>query len=254
MNLLRKNANMIRELAWSDFKLKYYGSFLGLLWSFLRPVFMLGILYLVFYSFFKVNVEHYVWFLLIGIVFWNFFSDATKDGMQNIVSKAHILKNINISPLIIVISSLLQSFLTFMITLIVLFLILFAFGFYPTASFFLFWFYVALTTILVLGTLLVTIPLSARFKDFGHLWDIFLQMLFWMTPIVYSESLVPASYIKWYLLNPLSRVIMDARTTILYHAFPDPKQIFITLGIVSLILLLGCVIFKRFGKTLTEEL
>ncbi len=246
--------NVIKELSWADFKLKYYGSIFGLFWSFLKPFFMLIILYVVFHSFLKVDVEHYTWFLLLGIIFWNFFADATKDSMQNITAKAHILKNINIPPFVIIASSLLHSFWTFLIGLGAFFLIIFIFGFSPTGTIFLIPYFIMLLTFFTVGVSLIIVPLSVRFKDFGHLWDIFLQMLFWITPIVYQHFLVPKTYIKWYLLNPLARIIVETRTVVLYDKIPESKQILITAGIVISIFMIGLLVAKKSSRSFVEHL
>lgn len=246
--------NVIKELSWGDFKLKYYGSFFGLFWSFLKPLFMLSILYLVFFFFLKVDIENYVWFLLLGIIFWNFFADATKDSMQNMVAKAHILKNVNIPPFVIIVSSLLHSFWTFMIGLLAFFILFFVFGFYPGESIILFPYFIILLMLLTAGISFIVVPLSVRFKDFNHMWDIFLQMLFWITPIAYQHFIVPEAYMKWYLLNPIARVIIEARTTVIYSTFPEGKQIFITTLIVLCIFIVGFTLFKKMSRSLVEQL
>ncbi len=247
-------AAIIRELSWGDFKLKYYGSVFGLLWSFLKPVIMLSILYVVFYSFLKITIEHYAWYLLIGIIFWNFFADATKDSIQNMYAKAHILKNTNTPPIVVMVSSIVHSLFTFLITLVAFFAIISMFGFAPSNALFFFPCIVLLAVLLTFAVSLIIVPLSVRFKDFEHMWDIFLQMLFWVTPIVYQHYAVPAAYVKWYLLNPLARIIIDARTVILAGAFPETKQILITIGIVLFLCAAAVFIFKRSDKSLVEQL
>jgi len=98
------------------------------------------------------------------------------------------------------------------------------------------------------------VPLYMRFKDFGHIWDIFLQMLFWATPLVYQYSLVPEKYLRWYLLNPVARIVVDARNAILYHFTPEPKQLLITTAMIAVIFFIGLAVFKKYGRTLIEEL
>ncbi|RKW02124.1 MAG: ABC transporter permease, partial [Candidatus Saccharimonas sp.] len=92
-NLLqRKNRILLRELVVTDFKLRYQGSVLGYLWSILKPIFLFIILYIVFDKFLGLGkqVEHYPVYLLVGIVLWNFFSEATVQGLQSIVSRGDL--------------------------------------------------------------------------------------------------------------------------------------------------------------------
>ncbi len=250
---MKKYLNIIRALSTSDFKLKYYGSPFGLLWSFLKPLLMLIILYVVFYYFLGMKVEHYVWHLLLGIIFWNFFSDTTKDVMQSVNAKAHILKNVNVPPFIVIASTLVHSFWTFLIGLGVFLVLFFAFGMPFSMSMLILPVLVLLLVLLTAGVSLLIITPAVRFKDFEHIWDVFLQMLFWITPIAYQYSLVSPPYLSWYLLNPLTRVLVEARDAI-FGAFPPLAPFGITVLIILLILLLGVAAFKRHGRTIIEYL
>ncbi len=249
----KHHLNIVRELSRSDFKLKYYGSPFGLLWSFLKPLLMLIILYVVFYFFLGMKVEHYVWHLLLGIIFWNFFSDTTKDVMRSVSAKSHILKNVNIPPFVVMVSTLLHSFWTFLIGLGVFFALFFAFGMPLTASMLLFPLLIIFLVLLTAGISLIVIIPAVRFKDFEHLWDVFLQMLFWLTPIAYHYSLVPRPYLSWYLINPLTRIMVEAREVI-FGTIPDFSSLLVTALFASLIFCIGGGIFKKYGHTIIEYL
>lgn len=254
MHNIKNKLNLIYELGRLDFKLKYYGSALGLLWSLLKPFMMLGILYIVFFYFLKVNIPNYEVYLFLGIIFWNFFSDTTKDVAPGIAAKAHLLQRTSLPPFIVIAGTVLHSFWTFLITLGMFFVFFFAFGHHLTASAFMLVLIVPLLVALTAGISYFIAPLFMKFKDFGHIWDIFLQMLFWATPIVYDYQLVPPSFSKWYLLNPISRLIIDARSAIIYGIYPEAKQIFITIIITAVICGAGALIFKKYGKRFAEEL
>jgi ABC-type polysaccharide/polyol phosphate export permease len=254
MKRIKYYLNLIYELSWLDFKLKYYGSVLGLFWSFLKPFMMLAILYVVFFYFMKVGIPDYHIYLLIGIVLWNFFADATKDSTQSISSKANILQKTNISPLVVVISAITHSFWTLIITLGIFFVIFFTVGFHLYWSVIILPILILLMVLLVIGVSFLIVPLYMRFRDFGHIWDIFLQMLFWITPLVYEYKVVPDEYIKWYLLNPVARIIIDARNATLYNFFPEVKQLLITAAIVAVILIAGWFVFKKYGREFVEQL
>ncbi|MBU4369983.1 ABC transporter permease [Patescibacteria group bacterium] len=246
--------NLIRELSWADFKLKYYGSILGLFWSFLKPFLMLLILYVVFNNFLKSGIQDYHIYLLLGITFWNFFADGTKASLQSILSKKNILQKINLSPTAVVISAIIHSFWTFIITLIIFFILFFIFGLNIGWSIILLPYFAILIFFLILGMSFLITPLYMKFKDFEHIWDVFLQMLFWATPIVYSQSNVPETFLRWYMLNPVTRIIVDARDAVIYHSFPDPKQLIITTIIVLIIFVSGLWIFKKYSRQLIENL
>jgi len=254
MQNLKNKLNLIYELSRLDFKLKYYGSVLGMLWSFLKPFMMLAILYVVFFYFFKVGIKNYEVYLLLGIIFWNFFADTTKDSAQGVTAKAQLLQKTNLPPLIVVASVIVHSLWTFLITLAIFFIFFFAIGLHLTWSILTLILLIPLLVILTAGVSLFIVPLHMRFKDFGHIWDIFLQMLFWVTPIIYQYTLIPEKYIRWYLLNPVARIIVDARNAVLYNFFPEPKQLLITSILVAIIFTIGLIIFKKHGRRLVEQL
>lgn len=254
MKNFRNQLNLVYELSRLDFKLKYYGSTLGLFWSLLKPFMMLSILYVVFFYFLKVNIPNYEMYLFLGIIFWNFFSDTTKDIAPGIAAKAHLLQGTNLSPFVVVAGTILHSFWTFLITLGIFFIFFFILGFKLTISASMFLLIIPLFVLITAGTSYIIAPLFMKFKDFGHMWDIFLQMLFWITPIVYDDKLIPPSLSRWYLLNPLSRLIIEARRSVIGGVFPETKQIVITFVISFFVCGFGIFIFKKYGKRFAEEL
>lgn len=254
MQHLRNKLNLIYELSRLDFKLKYYGSTLGLLWSLVKPFMMLGILYIVFFYFLKVNIPNYEVYLFLGIISWNFFSDTTKDIAPGISSKAHLLQSTSLTPSIVIAGTILHSFWTFLITLVTFFVFFFVLGLHLTTSAVMLFVFIPLLVLLTVGVSLCIAPLYMRFNDFGHIWDIFLQMLFWATPIVYDYKIVPATVAKWYLLNPITRVIVGMRNAVLDGFFPEPKQILITLAITAVVCLAGAAVFKKYAGRFSEEL
>jgi len=254
MDKFRHSLNLIYELSRLDFKLKYYGSVLGLFWSVLKPFMMLAILYVVFFYFLRVDIPNYHVYLLLGIVFWNFFADATKDSTASVTAKAGLLQKTNLSPLAVVISAIMHSFWSFLINLAIFFVFFFAWGHTLTWSMLALPLLVILAVFLVVGIALLIVPLYMRFRDFGHLWDIFLQMLFWATPIVYQYTAVPEEYVRWYLLNPVARLIVDARNAVIYDFFPHAEQILITVLVILATVVAGWFVFKRYGHEFVEQL
>lgn len=254
MNKLEYNINLIKELAWADFKLKYYGSILGLFWSFLKPFLMLLILYVVFSKFINVGIENFHIYLLLGIMFWNFFSDTTKDSMRSIKGKSQIIQNTKISGVTVILSTCLHSVMTFFVNLGIFFIAYFLLGFSLSLSAITLLYLIILHIILVVGVSHFVSLLNMRFTDFGHMWDVFLQLLFWGTPIVYSQNFVPEAYIKLFLLNPVARIIIDARNSVMYQFFPEAKQLAITTVIVLSIFVISLYIFRKYYKGLVDRI
>jgi lipopolysaccharide transport system permease protein len=254
MEKLRYNINLIKELAWADFKLKYYGSVLGLLWSFLKPFLMLLILYIVFSEFINVGIENFHIYILLGLVLWNFFSDTTKDSMSSIRGKSQIIQNTKISGVTVVLSTCLHSLMTFLVNFGIFMIVFLALGFTPTISALTMIYIILIYIVFVVGVSHFVTILNMRFTDFGHMWDVFLQLLFWATPIVYSVDFVPESYVKFFLLNPVARIIIDSRNSLMYNFFPEIKQLAITTVIVLSIFMLSIFIFRRYYRRLVDDI
>jgi len=244
----------ILELAWADFKLKYQGSAFGLLWTLLKPFLMLLTLYVVFKYFLGVGIDNFHLYILFGIIVWNFFADCMKDTMMSLKSKSNILKSISIEPSLIIFSATLHSFLTFLINLVIFFIIylfsglsvhVFLLGMLPL-SLFLF--------VFVYGASLILSYLYLRVDDMDHIWDVTTQLLFWMTPVVYSLERIPAWFERFYMLNPVSRYLVHGRSLFLYETVPELKQIVITVVITLAIIVVGLYVFRNQSRQFLERL
>ena len=203
------------EMAITDFKIKYDNSILGYLWSLLKPLLMFGTLYLVFSVFVRWEVENYRLYLLLGIILWNFLSEVTLNSMVLLESKASIIKKIYFPRWIIVIASSLTSLFTLLLNIIVFFIFfIFSGAHFHTSAFFLVLFLVELY-ILVVGLSLLLCSLFPKFRDIHHIWEVFVQLGFWATPIIYPISIVPAKYHKLIFLNPAARIIQGCREALI---------------------------------------
>jgi ABC-2 type transport system permease protein len=118
--LSRRNRILLRELVITDFKLRYQGSVLGYAWSLLKPLFLFAIMYVVFGLLVKLgSIEHYAVYLLFGIVLWNFFAEATGQGMASIVSRGDLLRKINFPKYIIVLSTTISALINLTLNLVI---------------------------------------------------------------------------------------------------------------------------------------
>jgi len=203
----------------TDFKIRYQGSLLGYAWSLLKPLFLFLILYIVFTKFLKIgsDIPHYPVYLLLGVILWNFFTDATSTAMTSIVSRGDLIKKINIPKYLVVISTVISAFINLCLNFIVL-IVLCAINHLP---FSLTWLLVPvlllelLFVVLSLGFLLSTV--YVRFKDASYIWEVVLQGAFYATPILYPLSLVPRRIQEVLILNPVAQIIQDARWCIVSH-------------------------------------
>ena len=246
--------NLIWQLAWSEFKLRYKNSILGYFWSLLEPLLMLIVLYTVFSNLMKIKVEYYQLFLFIGIILWGFLSRATTSGMFSIVAKPGMVKKIYFPRDIFVISSCITSLLMsiFESLVFIMFMIYFRvpisinLAYAPLILIFLF--------IIALGLSLALSALHVFYRDVQFIWQVFMQAGFYLTPILYTMDIFPKDIQKFVLLNPIARIIISARDTIIYSS-PAKMEDLLFMFLSSIVfLLVGYIIFSRFEPGFAEEI
>jgi ABC-2 type transport system permease protein len=258
------NRSLLRELVTSEFKLRYQGSVLGYVWSLLKPLMMFGVLYIVFTKLVRLggNIPFYASYLLLGLVLWQFFVEATVGGMNAITGRGDMVRKVNVPKYIIVVSTTLSAFVNLCLNLVVV-LIFMLFQHVPFRDTLLLApFVIGELVVLCLAISFLTSALFVRFRDLGHIWEVFLQILFYSTPIIYIFSIVPEKYAKVLSLNPLAQIIQDLRAFIITPETLTTKEVFGSqlLGRVlpiCFILALCCVsawYFRKSAGKFAEEL
>lgn len=209
--------DMIRELAITDFKLKYQGSILGYAWSLAKPLMLFAVLYVVFTRFVRLggNVPHYAVQLLLGVVLWTYFADATSVAIGSIADRGDLIRKVYFPRIAIPVASSVSAILTFVLNLcvVVVFLVASRIGLRPEALLVLL--VVLELYVLALGCSLLLAALYVHFRDFRHIWELGLQLLFYATPIIYPVTLVPSQW-RWLIaLNPIAQIVQDARRVLI---------------------------------------
>jgi ABC-2 type transport system permease protein len=257
------NRSLIRELVTSDFKLRYQGSVLGYLWSLLRPLFLFGVLYLVFTHVIRLghNVPHYPAYLLLGLVLWQFFIESTVSGMNAITGRGDLVRKVSIPKYTIVLSTTISAFVTLCLNMVVVFIFMLIGHVAVRPVIILALPLLAELVIFCLGIAFILATLFVRFKDISHIWDVILQALFYATPIIYDFRIVPHKLAKIVSLNPLTQIFQDIRSVIITPATLTTKQVFDSqLGRILpalstvVILALGAYYFRKRSKYFAEEL
>lgn len=218
----RRNRILLKELVITDFKLRYQGSVLGYLWSLLKPLLLFLILYLVFVRFlrFGSDVEHFPVYLLLGMVLWGFFTEATMQGMHSIIGRGDMIRKINFPKYIIVISSTISALINLLLNLVVVLIFVVLNGVDVKSTVLLLPLNILELYILALAIAFFLSALMVKYRDISYIWEVLLQGAFYATPIIYTLTMViqssePAA--KILLLNPVSQVIQDARYNLITH-------------------------------------
>lgn len=268
-NLLsRQNRILLYELVKTDFKLRYQGSFLGIIWSVLKPLLLFVVLYMVFVKFLRVSdgTPTYPLILLLGISLWSFFTEATNVSMQAIVGRGDMIRKINFPKYIIILSSMMSALISLAINLgvVVIFMLLKGVG--PTVN--LLFLPINLTQLFLLafGVSLFLSALYVKFRDIGHIYEVVLQVLFYAMPIIYPLSYIKDAHIfgipaaQIVLLNPLAQTIQDIRhnliapetTPTLWSTVHNPLALAIPIILTIAIIIIGLVYFNKNSKKFAE--
>jgi len=246
--------NLVKELAVSDFKLRYQGSALGYLWSFFKPLLLFGVLYVVFSIFLRFDVEHYNLYLLLGIILWGYLAEGTTNSIQNLTSKGGLITRVYFPRSIIIIASTLTSLITLILNLIVFAIFYIFSGATLSPMALLFVLFIIELYFIVLGLGLLISALNIKFRDLSHIWEILLQAGFWATPIIYSINMIPTKYHFWLYMNPMTRIIQYSRDVVIYGNMPDLKGIFGSILLTIVIFVVGYLVFKKREPYFAEEL
>ena len=213
---------VFKELVKTNFKLRYQGSFLGVLWSVLQPLMLFAVMYVVFVKFLKFSdgTPTFPISLLCGTCLWQFFSESTSMGMRAIVDRGDLLRKIHFQNYMIAASTTMGSMISLAINLCVVI----RFGTFAHAHYT--WRVILVIPSIIqlyaisLGVALLLGSLYVYFRDIGHIWEVLLQAMFYATPIIYPISMVQKNpEFSWaadlLMLSPTTQTIMDIRHNLL---------------------------------------
>ena len=236
---------LIRQLVSRDFKTKYKRSALGMAWSFLNPLLTMSVQYVVFSTLFKSDVPNYPVYLLSGIVFFNFFSEAVSMGMTSITGNASLIKKVYMPKYIYPVSRILSSLVNFALAIIPLLLVMLITGTAFTPALLLLIFDMLCLLGFVTGTSLLLTTAMTFFQDTQFLWGVVSMMWMYLTPLFYPESIIPAQFLTVYHMNPMYQYITFARICIIDGVSPEPMAYLWCILSSVVVLGMGILTFKR---------
>lgn len=263
---------LLKELVKTDFKLRYQGSMLGMAWSVLRPLMLFAVMYVVFVRFlrFGAGIPHFAVSLLLAQTLWSFFQEATSQGMRAIVDRGDLLRKINFPKYIVVISSTVSAFINLLISLVVVLVFMIINGVEFRWTVVLFPLLIIELYIFALAIAFLLSTLYVEFRDIGHIWDVIMQIWFYLTPIIYPLSqiinmggygLLVAKALL--VLNPVAQVIQDARyvmvttqTETIWNTVGAgfPLLRIIPMLLIVVLFIIGVTVFRKSSRKFAEEL
>ena len=248
--------DLLYELLRTSFKLRYNDSFLGFIWVILKPLLSFLVLFFVFKNF-KSNlggsIETFQIYLLVGIVFYGYFSESITTGMNSLLGLAHIILKVKFPKQIAVMTAQGVSLINFLFALVVLFVIALLNPIHPTpASIAYFFFDVIVLTLFTYGISLFTSVITVRVRDLKNITEILLQLGFYLSPIIYPIEIIPVSVRKYFMLNPITIVIQAARSALINGRIEYVNSMLAVLGVSVLLIFIGQFYFNAKVKRIAE--
>lgn len=242
---MKKYRFLMEQLVNRDFKTKYKRSVLGILWSFLNPLLMMIVQYVVFSTLFKSNIPNFPVYLLTGIVCFNFFNESTNMCLQSISGNAGLITKVYVPKYIYPVTRVLSSSINLLLSLIPLLLVMIFTGISLRLQGVLIVFGILCLEILCLGVGLILASLMVFFRDTQFIWGVLVTILNFATPIFYPESIIPARFMTIYKLNPLYHVVRFMRIVLLDGVSPEPKAYGLCLLAALIPLAIGIKVFQK---------
>lgn len=246
---------LLEEIVKKNFAAKYKGSMLGILWSVLKPLFIMILLTIIFSTAFGYTISNYPVYFLSGKCIFDFFSASTSLSLMAIKNNENILKRTAPPTHIFILGGIISEFLNFVITIVILLLVMIV-----THAHFYF-FTMPLSIIPIIFCLMIIIGLGfllsimcVYYTDIQHLWGVIVLMLMYASAIFYPMDIIPDPYHKYLLLNPMYWIISQFRDLVMYGTFPDTLNLINTFLISMIILVFGIIIYKKYGKNITMKL
>jgi ABC-type polysaccharide/polyol phosphate export permease len=249
MTELIRDSLRYRELIWAlalkDLKVRYKRSVLGFLWALLNPALLMIVLALVFSTIMRMNIQHYAIFLLSVLLPWTFFSQSLAYAVESIVGNGDLIKKVAVPKLVFPVAVVISNLINLLLSIIPLALIILAMRhpFHWT------WVYLpvplVILAIFTLGATFLFATANVYYRDVTHIVQILLQVLFYVTPIIYSADMFPAKYRWAFHLNPLNYLFNGFRLAVYNGQLPRIQSIAASLTCALVALVIGFAIFRK---------
>ena len=246
---------LMENLVLKDFRIRYRNMSLGVFWSLINPLVMMGVLTVVFTKIFpNPNIPHFAVFALCGIVPFNFFTVAWITGTTSIVDNAGLIKRVPVPREVVPITSVLSNCVHLLVQIALLISVALISGLTISRQ----WLWMPLVwglqIVFVCGLALFFSAVNVFIRDTRYLVESASTILFWLVPVLYPFEWIPKKYIPIYELNPVAAQVMSLRRIILSGQSPVGSTL-AKLTVVSFgVLLFGLLVFRRLKPMFYERI
>jgi lipopolysaccharide transport system permease protein len=246
--------DLVVVLTQKELKVKYKRSFLGYFWSVANPLALALVFFIAFKIVMKIQIENYTLFLISGLFPWQWFSNSVNSSVMVFVGNASLIKKVNFRREVLVVATVLNDMLHFILSIPVIVIFIFLYGMKPS----LLWLVgiplmLIIQFIITFGFSVAISAINLFFRDIERIVFIFITLMFYLTPIIYSEDMVPDKYKSLILLNPLSLLMVSWRKLFMNGTLSF-KDIALTFIYSLIIAAVGYIIFRKLRWRFAEVL
>lgn len=236
---------LLRQLVKRDIKVRYRKSFLGMLWTVLNPLMMMGVMTVVFSTLFKSNIDNFPVYFLTGNLIFAFNSEATQQALSSIVGNALLIKKIYVPKYLFPVSRVVSCLVNFSFSFIALLIVMILTRTQFHMTIFLFPIPILALLLFTVGLSLLLSSVTVFFRDIGHFYSVFILAWNYLTPVFYPIEILPEN-IRWLVnFNPLYHYINYFRLLIIDGVMPSIELNIYCFGMGIVMLMIGFLSFLK---------
>jgi lipopolysaccharide transport system permease protein len=244
-------------LSWRDLKVRYKQTAIGLIWAILRPLLTMIVFTIIFGRVAGMKSEGnapYSIMVFAGLLPWQFFSTAFSTASESLVTNSNLLSKVYFPRIIVPTSSIITSFVDFLISFVILFALMLYYKYIPSWQILFLPFFIVLTFLQSFGFGIYLAALNVKFRDFRYIIPFIVQFGLYISPIGFSSSLIPEKWRFLYYLNPMVSVIDGFRWCIIGNGPTNPftPYFILSISITILILVYSIYKFRKMEKTFAD--
>jgi len=250
----RHYIDIVIVLLQKDLKVRYKSTFFGYLWSVCHPLAFALVFFIAFKVVVKIPIEDYTLFLIAGLFPWQWFANSVNSSASLFLGNAPIIKKVNFPRNLIVFSQVLQDMVHFILSVPIIVLFVFTYGKSLSVS----WIYgipimLIIQFFAIYGVCLFISSVNLFFRDLERLATIFMTLLLYFTPVIYSETMIPDKYRVYMHANPLASFVVNWRNLLL-NGNVDWLLVFESLIYSLIILFIGQITYEKLNWRFAEVL
>ena len=247
--------DMIYSLVRRELRGRYKGSVLGFLWTYINPLCQVIVYSMVFSVIFRVNIDKFYLYLIIGMMPWTFFNTSVQGGSTCIRAQSDMVKKIYFPREVIPISYVTSAFVNMLLSFIIVFFAVLISGYWFNFKALIFLpLIIIFEYMLALGIAFIVSAITVYFRDLEQIMGVVMMAWIYVTPIMYNMDYVPEQYRKLVVLNPMTPIVEVYHQILYYRIIPTTNYLLLAFIESIIVLILGFVIFAKMDRNFAEEM